>query len=199
MDDLILYDNITDEELQKVFKEIKHNRQRLAYIQRYYTERKNEYEIREFTSNDKKVIGTIEVHKHRDIKDHEIDEALFFVNKGYIVTLLAEISIKSEKHIDALINHSVLVELRHVSTNKAKNIADEIRKAANKKNSEIISVFFIDKAINVPSDDIEKEIIKKRIKGDFTGIFDELLFIKNGEITRIKNMTGLTEADTCHI
>ena len=63
MDDLILYDNITDEELQKVFKEIKHNRQRLDYIQRYYTERKNEYEIREFTSSDKKVIGTIEVHK----------------------------------------------------------------------------------------------------------------------------------------
>jgi len=128
MNDLILYDNITDEELQKVFKEIKHNRQRLDYIQRYYTERKNEYEIREFTSNDKKVIGTIEVHTHRDIKDHEIDEALFFVNKGYIV----------------------------------------------------------------------KEIIKKRIKGDFTGIFDELLFIKNGKITRIKNMTGLAEADTCH-
>lgn len=193
-----LYENITDTELQKIFEGIRHTEQRLDYIRRYYTEKKDEYEIREFSSSDNKLNGKIEVFKNRDIKNHEIDEALFFVNKGYYVTLLAEISIQSEKHIDALINHSCLVELRHVRTNKAKNIADEIKKAANKKNSEIISVFFIENAITVSKKSILKEIAQKKRKGDFTGTFNELLFIRNGTIDRIKNMAGLAKADTYH-
>jgi len=198
MVEFALYENITDTELQKIFEEIQHTDQRLDYIKRYYTERKDEYEIRDFSSSDNKINGKIEVFKKRDIKNHEIDEALFFVNKGYDVTLLAEISVQSEKHIDALINHSSLVELRHVRTNKAKNIADEIKKAANKKNSEVISVFFIENSITVSKKTILKEIEKKKLKGDFTGTFNELLFVKNGTIDRIKNMAGLAEADTCH-
>ena len=173
-----LYENITDTELLKIFEGIQHTEQRLAYIKRYYAEKKDEYEIREFSSSDNKINGKIEIFKNRDIKKHEIDEALFFINKGYYVTLLAE--------------------LRHVRTNKAKNIADEIKKAANKKNSEIISVFFIEDAIKVSNKSILKEIEKKESKGDFTGTFNELLFVRNGIIDCIKNMAGLTEADTCH-
>ena len=133
MVEFTLYENITDTELQKIFEGIRHTEQRLDYIRRYYTEKKDEYEIREFSSSDNKLNGKIEVFKNRDIKNHEIDEALFFVNKGYFVTLLAEISIQSEKR-----------------------------------------------------------------KGDFTGAFNELLFIRNGTIDRIKNMAGLAEADTYH-
>ncbi len=134
MVEFALYENITDTELQKIFEEIQHTDQRLDYIKRYYTERKEEYEIRDFSSSDNKINGKIEVFKKRDIKNHEIDEALFFVNKGYDVTLKT----------------------------------------------------------------ILKEIEKKKLKGDFTGTFNELLFVKNGTIDRIKNMAGLAEADTCH-
>jgi hypothetical protein len=124
MHKLVLYENITDDELKKMFEGIQHTIQRLDYIRRYYTERKNEYEIRNFSSGDKKLMGKIEVFKNRDIKKHEIDEVLFFIDKGYDVTLLPEGEIQHEKNVDALFNYSVLVELRQVKTDKAKNIAD---------------------------------------------------------------------------
>ena len=195
---LVLYENITDDELKKMFEDIRHTVQRLDYIRRYYTERKAEYEIRNFSSSDKKLLGKIEVFKNRDIKKHEIDEALFFINKGYDVTLLPEGEIQHEKNVDALFNSSFLVEFRQVKTDKAKNIADEIRRAANKGNSEIISVFFIENAINTQNDRILYEVNEKIRKGDFTGEFDSLLLINSGKITHIKNMVSSTKVNTYH-
>ena len=69
--------------------------------------------------------------------------------------------------------------------------------AANKMNSEIISVFFADKAKNVNYDDVISAVDFKKGKGDFKGDYDELLFVKDGEVTRLnKNAASPAEANT---
>ena len=201
MNNIILYENITDAELKEIFSQVKHSKQRLDYIRRYYTDRKDSYVILEYTSTDNKLSGEIEIYKNRVINRHEIDAALFFVNKGFSVTLLPEGEAEKERNIDAIFNHKTLVEFKRVKSENPNTIANEIKDAANKGNSEVITVFFTEKAINIDYERILDMIAFKKGKGHFTGIYDELLFIRNKIITRIykKNTVRPTEVDTYRI
>ncbi|MBO7733342.1 MAG: hypothetical protein J6S67_12330 [Methanobrevibacter sp.] len=194
---VLFQNNISDEELKQIFNNQEHTETRQKYIDDYYTSRKNEYEVKSFTSSDGTITANLEVYKNRDFKQTDIDNGLFFANKGIDVTLLPEGEIDNEKNIDALFYHNALVEFKQVTTDKPKNIAQEIKDAANKMNSEIISVFFADKAKNVNYDDVIDAVNFKKGKGDFKGDYDELLFVKDGEVTRLnKNAASPAEANT---
>ena len=197
MSEKYILQNLTDDELKKVLAEIRHTPQRLDYIRKYYTDNLNSFSIKEFSSTDGTITGRIEVYENRAIKDNDIDDALFFVKKGYEITLLPEGKTYKGRDIDALLNHNILVEFKNVISDKANTIANAVKEAANKGNSEVITVFFTDKSESVDYEDILEMIDLKKRNKHFTSDYDELLFIKNGIITRInKNTVRPAEAGT---
>ena len=197
-DDLFFQKIVSDDELKEIISEIKHTETRQQYIDEHYTNKKSDYEINKYTSEDGKITANLEVYKYRNPEQKEIDEALFFANKGIDVTILDEPgNVYKQKYPDVLFNHSVLVEFKQVVSDKVNTIAGEIRDAANKGNSEVISVFFEDKSKNVNYEDVIKKVEFKQKVGDFTGEYDELLFVKDGEVTRLnKNAASPAKADT---
>ena len=194
----ILFQNeLSDDELNKIISDIKHTESRQQYIDEYYNNRKEDYEIREYTSSDGKLKGKIEVYKNRDEnKVNDIDDALFFVNKGIEVTLLPEGEKKGKKNIDALFNHSALVKFKQVKSTIAKNIAGEVKDSANKGNSEIITVFFTDDATDVDFQEVVNNVVFKRKAGDFEYDYDDLLFVKDGKISRLNKNAVSSIMDT---
>lgn len=202
-DDDIFYEKqeveekISDKKLKDIISNVKHTEQRQNYINEHYTNRKEDFEIKSYSSSDGKLKGSIEVYKGRDIKQKEINNALVFVNKGVEVTLLPEGEIEGQRSIDALFNHHALVEFKEVTSKNPKTIADEIKEAANKGNTEVITVFFNDESNPVSLNDINSKIEFKKRMGDFKAEYDELLFIKGNTITRLnKNSVSPAEADT---
>lgn len=169
-------------------KNIQHSERREDYIKKYYTNIKNQYYETEQISSDGKRKGIIEVSNDRNLNNKttrtEIDALLTFTDMGAYATLLSESpSIGDEKHIDALLNHRTLVEIKS-PTGNANSIAKEIKEAINKENSELVTVFLLDSAKNVSDDEILEKLEQKRkfIHGNTDGIF----VIRNGIISEIK-------------
>ena len=169
-------------------KNIQHSERREDYIKKYYTNIKNQYYETEQISSDGKRKGIIEVSNDRNLNNKttrtEIDALLTFTDMGAYATLLSESPrIGDEKHIDALLNHRTLVEIKS-PTGNANSIAKEIKEAINKENSELVTVFLLDSAKNVSDDEILEKLEQKRkfIHGNTDGIF----VIRNGIISEIK-------------
>ena len=183
---------IDDVQLREAISSVPHTEARRQYIRDIYESRKDSYETREFVSRDGKLKGRLEVYKQRSFKgkEHELDEALFFASKGIDVTLLAEGTVHEGKSIDALFNHETLVEFKQVTSATANGVANNIKDAANKMNSEVITVFFADQAEDIGYEDILKRLETKRRKGDLRGNFDRLIFVKNGKTSLLKQNTA---------
>lgn len=169
-------------------KNIQHSEKRQDYIRKYYTNIKNQYYETEQISSDGKRKGIIEVSDDRNLNSKttrtEIDALLTFTDMGTYATLLSENSrIGDEKHIDALLNHRTLVEIKS-PTGNANSIAKEIKEAINKENSEFVTVFLLDSAKNVSDAEILEKLEQKRkfIHGKTDGIF----VIRNGILSEIK-------------
>lgn len=169
-------------------KNIQHSEKRQDYIRKYYTNIKNQYYETEQISSDGKRKGIIEVSNDRNLNSKttrtEIDALLAFTDMGAYATLLSEsLKIGDEKHIDALLNHRTLVEIKS-PTGNANSIAKEIKEAINKENSELVTVFLLDSAKNVSDDEILEKLEQKRkfIHGKTDGIF----VIRNGILSEIK-------------
>ena len=97
---------------------------------------------------------------------------------------------------DALFNHSVLVEYKNLETENEKNIANEIKNAINKINTEIVSVFFL-KENKASYDKILLEFEKKERLGDVKGTYDEILLIKKNQVSVLnKNRASPTNVNT---
>ena len=190
---------IDDVQLREAISSVPHTEARRQYIRDIYERRKDSYETREFVSRDGKLKGRLEVYKQRSFKgkEHEIDDALFFAAKGITVTLLAEGEVEGESNVDALFNHETLAEFKRVKSGNAKNIAQNIKDAANKMNSEVITVFFDDRAEGVGYEDVLERLEAKRRKGDLKGSFDRLIFVKDGKASLLKqNAASPAFADT---
>ena len=183
---------IDDVQLREAISSVPHTEARKQYIRDIYESRKDSYETREFVSRDGKLKGRLEVYKQRSFKgkEHEIDAALFFAAKGIHVTLLAEDTKAGGKYIDALFNHETLVEFKRVTGTSANGVANNIKDAANKMNSEVITVFFDDRAEGVGYGDVLERLETKRRKGDLRGNFDRLIFVKNGKASLLKQNTA---------
>ena len=190
-------EEINDEQLKEIFNNLQHSYKREEYIKKYYFDKKEDFTEKEYTNSTKTFSGILKVYKKRNPLQKEIDEALFFVKKGHNVAFLPEGETEGEKNIDLLINESVLVELREVTTNNINTIANRIKEAVNKLNSEVITVFYAGIAKNVDYQEVIKKINMKKNKGDFKGNYDEILFVKDETITRInENIPSPTEVDT---
>ena len=190
-------EEINDEQLKEILNNLQHSYKREEYIKKYYFDKKEDFTEKEYTNSTKTFSGKLKVYKKRNPLQKEIDEALFFVKKGHNVAFLPEGETKGEKNIDLLINESVLVELKEVIAKNAKSIANEVKAAANKLYSEVITVFFEDEAKNINYDEVINWINKKKTWGDFKGLYNELLFVKDEIITRIKeNRASSTQVDT---
>ena len=183
---------IDDVQLREAISSVPHTEARRQYIRDIYESRKDSYETREFVSRDGKLKGRLEVYKQRSFKgkEHEIDDALFFASKGIHVTLLAEDTEAGGKYIDALFNHETLVEFKRVTGTSANGVANNIKDAANKMNSEVITVFFDDRAEGVGYEDVLERLEAKRRKGDLKGSFDRLIFVKDGKASLLKQNTA---------
>ena len=183
---------VDDVQLREAISSVPHTEARRQYIRDIYESRKDSYETREFVSRDGKLKGRLEVYKNRDFKkrEHEIDDALFFAVKGITVTLLAEGTVHDGKSVDALFNHETLVEFKRATGTSANGVANNIKDAANKMNSEVITVFFDDRAEGVGYEDVLERLEIKRRKGDLKGSFDRLIFVKDGKASLLKQNTA---------
>ena len=185
----IQFQDVTEEDLKERIDSIKHTSERADYIKRYYTDHPELYENKELTSRDGKLTGEIEISKDKKLKEEktkiEIDAALKFKSMGYEPTILSESQkIGSEPHIDMLLNHDVLVEVKTLKGN-AQTISNEIKDAMNKRNSEIITVLMFDNT-DVTDDEIQEKLDwhgdHEHVHYDTDGIF----IFRGDKITEIK-------------
>jgi len=181
----ILFQVVTEEDLKKRIESVKHTPQRADYIKRYYSDIKEQYEEKEVETPSGK--ARIEIAKEKDENDKrtkkELDALVQFAKLGYYPTLLSEsMKIGEERHIDALLNHNVLLEIKH-PTGNANGIAKEIKDGINKDNSEIISVFLIDNADI--SDESITECLNKKLSY-LHGTTDGVFIFRNGKLSEIK-------------
>ena len=72
MNEDILYENITNDELKTIFARIRHTKQRMNYILKNYANIINKYVMNDYATSDGSITGKIEVYKNRVIKDEMI-------------------------------------------------------------------------------------------------------------------------------
>lgn len=182
MNEFKIYENITDDELRSIFEQIKAKQQNISYINQYYENINNSYEIRLFLTSTGKYFAA-EVFQKRNPIQEEIDGAYYFINKGYPIIFLSEAG--EGQHPDALIN-GVLVEFKTVKSGIANSISNRVKQAVNKENTEIPVIFLIEEGLKVKYQDILESIKKRILLKNFKKEFVIALFIKNEKVTVIK-------------
>lgn len=156
------------------------------YINEYYIRLKDSYYTKSFTTQDGKITATIEVYKHRKDNPYEMDAAVILASKGNKVVVLKETGKKQgEKHPDFLVNNSVLVEVKGVTTDTARNIADEALSAINKGKENIPTIIYFENALNVNYQDVI-DSLNKHNKDDFKYDNANILFIRDNNITVVE-------------
>ena len=182
MDNYILHENITDDELQDVFEGLRATQQTIAYRNKYYESIKDSYVYRLFLTTAGEFFVT-EVFKKRNPTQEEIDGAYFFIKKGYSVVFLSEAG--EGQHPDALIN-GILVEFKTVRSGIANSISNRVKQAVNKDNTEIPAIFLVEQGLNANYQMILESIKERITLKNFKRELIVVLFIKGQEATVIK-------------
>ena len=152
------------------------------------------YSTNYYTTQDGIVTAEVEVYKYRRDDPDELDAAIILASYGVKVTLLKETGKKQgQKHPDVLANNLVFAEIKHVKTNNARNISDEIVSAINKGLDNIPLILFIKDALDVEYDNVLKFLNNK--KNDISVKNKNILFLKNNQIVVVeKNGMGAYSA-----
>ena len=180
--------------INTIFSSPMSSKEQEDYRQKYYFDLKNLYSTNYYTTQDGIVTAEVEVYKYRRDDPDELDAAIILASYGVKVTLLKETGKKQgQKHPDVLANNLVFAEIKHVKTNNARNISDEIVSAINKGLDNIPLILFIKDALDVEYDNVLKFLNNK--KNDISVENKNILFLKNNQIVVVeKNGMGAYSA-----